>query len=273
VCGRFTQERPVADLADLFEAELLVEDPGARFNVAPTDVVPVVVQHAGRRAITAYRWGLVPSWATDVRVGSRMINARAETVGSSPSFRDSFRRRRCIVPADAFYEWERAGGRARPFMIRRRDGRPLAFAGLWSSWHAPDVPVPLRTFTIVTTTPNELIAPLHDRMPVVLPPERWSTWLDEGVTDLALLRSMLVPAPAEELTLHAVGALVNDVRNEGPELAVPAPATPEGGADPATPAGNGRRARHDPGGRRPAGGETDGAPTLWSQPPDDGAAG
>jgi len=224
MCGRFTQQRPTAELARLFDAELLVDEPGGRYNVAPMQKVAVVVQKQEHRALTAYRWGLVPSWAKDPKIGSRMINARAETVATSPAFRDSFRRRRCIVPADAFYEWQRMAGTRQPYAIRRRDGQPLAFAGLWSSWRVAELPEPLRTFTIITTTPNELMAELHDRMPVILPRDAWSLWLDPQPGDVGELHGLLVPSPAGELEAFAVASLVNSIRNQGPELIAPLPA-------------------------------------------------
>ena len=170
MCGRFTQQRPTAELAELFGAEPLTDDPGGHFNLAPTDPASVVVERGDRRAITTYAWGLIQPWAKDPRVASRQINARAETVATSGAFRDSFRRRRCIVPVDGFYEWRRDGSARRPFLIRRDDGAPMALAGLWSGWRDPAIDAVRRTFTILTTTPNALIAPLHDRMPVILEP-------------------------------------------------------------------------------------------------------
>ena len=147
MCGRFSQQRPASELAEIFAAEPLADDPGPRFNVAPTDDALVVVQREERRAITAYRWGLIPHWADAARVGSRMFNARAETLTSSPAFRDAFRRKRCLVPVDGFYEWHRNGTRRRPFAIARADGRPLALAGLWSGWRDPAADRVVRTFS------------------------------------------------------------------------------------------------------------------------------
>lgn len=249
MCGRFTQQRPTAEIAAIFAATPLAEDGGERFNVAPTQRVSVVVERDDGRAVDLFRWGLVPAWAKDPRVGSRMINARAETVASSPAFRGALRRHRCIVPADAFYEWRRgpsgagqvAAGQAasghvgaghaasgpvragsatrrQPFAIHRRDGAPLAFAGLWSAWRDPRVPEPLLTCTIVTTTPNELMASIHDRMPVILPPDAWDRWLDPAPADPAEFQRLLVPCPAEWLEAIPVGSLVNSVRNQGPAL-------------------------------------------------------
>jgi putative SOS response-associated peptidase YedK len=176
MCGRFTAAaRPRSWLR--FGAEPLAEDPGA-FNVAPTDEALVVVQRDDRRAVTAYRWGLIPHWATDAKSGSRMINARAETLTASPAFRDAFRRKRCLVPVDSFYEWKREGSVRQPYRVVRRDGMPLALAGLWAGWRDPDAETVRRTFTIITTTPNDALADLHDRMPVVISEDAWDRWSD-----------------------------------------------------------------------------------------------
>jgi len=148
MCGRFTQQRPASELAEIFGAEPLVDDPGGHYNVAPTDDALVVVQRDERRGLTAYRWGLIPHWATEARVGSKMINARAETITSSPAFRDAFVRKRCLVPVDSFYEWKREGTVRQPYRIVRRDGRPLALAGLWAGWKDPASDVVRRTFQI-----------------------------------------------------------------------------------------------------------------------------
>lgn len=224
MCGRFTQQQDPAELAGAFEAELDDtgrELDGGRYNVAPTEDVHVVVERERRRVVSAFRWGLVPAWADDLRVGSRHINARAETVLYSPAFRTAVRLRRCLIPADGFYEWQHRGGGRQPFLIRRRDGDPLAFAGLWSLWRDPGQDEWLRSCAIVTTTPNELMAELHDRMPVVLARESWSTWLSADGVDLGELRGLLAPCPAGDLECHPVSRLVNDVRNEGPELIAP----------------------------------------------------
>jgi putative SOS response-associated peptidase YedK len=221
MCGRFTQQRPTAELAALFEAEPLVDDPGSHFNLAPTDPAAVVVERGDRRALTSYAWGLIPPWETDPRSAALRINARAETVATSNAFRDSFRRRRCIVPADGFYEWQRDGSVRRPFFIHRRDGAPLALAGLWAGWRDPATDTVRRTFTIITTTPNAAIAGLHDRMPAILEPSDWDLWLDPSLQDVDELHGLLAPSPAETLEIVAVGQLVNNVRNDGPELIRP----------------------------------------------------
>ena len=223
MCGRFTQERPTSDLAEIFAAEDLAAEPGGRFNVAPTDDAAVVVQREDHRAIKAYRWGLIPHWAENAKVGNRMFNARAETLGSSPVFRDAFRKRRCLVPVDSFYEWRREGKIRQPYRIVPSDGRPLALAGLWAGWRDPDTDQVRRTFTIITTGPNELMRPIHDRMPVVVPPEAWDRWLDSTLPDPAELNGLLVPTPDGELEIYPVSRAVNDVRNDGPDLIEPIP--------------------------------------------------
>lgn len=222
MCGRFTQQRPASGFAEIFAAEPLVDDPGARYNVAPTDDALVVVERGERRALTAYRWGLVPHWSDDIKGGARMINARAETITASPAFRGAFERRRCVVPVDSFYEWKREGTVRQPYRIVRADGRPMALAGLWAGWHDPETDAVRRTFTIVTTTPNEAIAGLHDRMPVILRDGEWERWIADGPeADLVELRAMLEPTDDVDLRIYPVNRYVNDVRRDGPELIEP----------------------------------------------------
>jgi putative SOS response-associated peptidase YedK len=224
MCGRFSQQRPASELAEIFAAEPLGDDPGPRYNVAPTDEALVVVQRAEQRAVTPYRWGLIPHWADGAKVGSRMFNARAETLTESPAFRDSFRRKRCLVPVEGFYEWHREGTRRQPFAIARADGRPLALAGLWSGWRDPSLERVVRTFTIITTGPNDQMAGLHDRMPVVVPEAAWARWLDPAVHDTGELFGLFEPSDEIELRIWPVRPLVNNVRNDGPELFEPLPA-------------------------------------------------
>ena len=235
MCGRFTQQRPSAELAALFAADDLAGTPGGRYNLAPQQSGLVVVERPEEgRAIAAYRWGLVPSWARDARIGSRLINARAETVATTAAFRSAFQKRRCLVPADAFYEWERVAESIRqPNLIRRADGEPMAFAGLWSPWRDPAEPESdwIRTFTIVTTTANATLAPIHDRMPVILAPSDWGAWLDPGTPDPGALRDLLRPAPDDLLIRYPVTKRVNNARNDGPDLVVPlGPLGPDPGA-------------------------------------------
>ena len=230
MCGRFSQQRPASELAEIFAAEPLSDEPGPRFNVAPTDDALVVVQREERRAVTAFRWGLIPHWADTAKVGSRMFNARAETLTTSAAFRDAFRRKRCLVPVDAFYEWRRDGARRQPFAIGREDGRPLALAGLWSGWRDPAAERVVRTFTIVTTRPTDQMAALHDRMPVVVPEDAWALWLDPARDDTDELHALLEPRDDLALQIRAVSPLVNNVRNDGPELL--APFDPDAAAEP-----------------------------------------
>lgn len=221
MCGRFTQQRPTSELAEIFDAENLADDPGGHFNVAPTDEAAVVVQRDDRRAVTRYRWGLIPHWAAEARIAGRTFNARSETIAGTPAFRDSFRRKRCLVPVDSFYEWRLENGVRQPYRILRADGLPLVLAGLWDGWRDPETEAVRRTFTIVTTRANERIAELHDRMPVALSRDAWATWLNPRPVDSGELHALLVPLDGERLEIYPVVGLVNNVRNDGPALVEP----------------------------------------------------
>ena len=221
MCGRFSQQRPASELAEIFSAEPIVDDPGPRYNVAPTDEALVVVQREDRRGVTSYRWGLIPHWADSAKVGSRMFNARAETLAGAPAFRDAFQRKRCLVPVECFYEWRREGAVRQPYTIGRADGAPLVLAGLWDGWRDPATDVVRRSFTIVTSAPNEAMAAIHNRMPVILPEPDWDAWLDGRFADRGRLLAMLEPRDEPALAITAVSQLVNNVRNDGPELVVP----------------------------------------------------
>jgi putative SOS response-associated peptidase YedK len=254
MCGRFVSASSPALLAERFAVdEVTFDDDEPHYNVAPRAIVPVVRERGGEhphRALSGLRWGLVPSWAKDPAVGDRQINARAETLTTKPAFKRAFERRRCIVPADGFYEWQavtapggKPSGKARkqPYFVHRRDGEPMAFAGLWEVWKAPEGFAPidgmddegwLRTCLIVTTRANDSLAPIHDRMPVLLPGSAWDRWLDRDEQDVAALEALLVPAPDAWLEVYPVGTLVSDARNEGPELVRPVdPAVPDSGAE------------------------------------------
>ena len=198
------------EVAERFAVNELLETE-ARYNIAPTQNVAVVTQN-GMRHLASYYWGLIPSWAKDPTIGSRMINARAETLAEKPSFRTALSRRRCLIPADGFYEWQAApdgskGGKT-PTYLHRRDSGLFAFAGLWDEWHAPDGS-PLRSCTIITTTPNSVAAPIHDRMPVILRPNDEAFWLDHAVTDTRDLLSLLTPYPADDMEAYPVSRRVN----------------------------------------------------------------
>ena len=225
MCGRFVSTSTPDELADYFGVDAVADAVLApNFNVAPTTDVYAVVEDDGARHLDAFFWGLVPSWAKDPKIGSRMINARAETLAEKNSFKSSFRSRRCLIPADGFYEWKKLEGskKKQPMFMRSPAGTPLAFAGLWSVWR-DDEGQPLRSVTIITTTPNATMAPIHNRMPVILPPDAWATWLDRDNDDLESLQALLVPAPDDAIETRTVGTEVGNVRNNGPELIEPAP--------------------------------------------------
>lgn len=224
MCGRFTLKTPASLIAELFDVRI---DPGLelrpRYNIAPTQPVAAVRTSptAGDRELVLLRWGLIPSWAADMKIGASLINARSETVASKPAFRQAFRKRRCLIPADGFYEWQKqaagAGGKKQPFCTTLRDGRPFALAGLWERWARPgETPgdVPLETCTILTTDANELQRSVHDRMPVILRPEDYAVWLDPQVQSPEQLTPLLQAYPAAEMQMRLVSTLVNNARNE-----------------------------------------------------------
>lgn len=221
MCGRYTLSAPPAKLAEWFDLEEPPPQLSPRYNIAPTQWV-AAIPNEPPRAIHRFRWGLVPSWAKDASIGNRMINARAETVAEKPAFRTAFKRRRCLIATDGFYEWRREpDGSKTPLHIHRPDHAPFAFAGLWEEWISPDAS-PIRTCTIITTTPNAVMAPIHDRMPVILPPERYALWLTPGEMKKDALVPLLVPCPDDWLTATEVQKLVNNPRNDGPECIAPA---------------------------------------------------
>src|SRR4051812_22981251 len=226
MCGRFVSASPPDQIARYFDA---ADDTGGgaepNYNVAPTTDVFAVLVDGGVRRLETLHWGLVPHWAKDPSAGNRMINARAESLAEKSAYKSLFRKRRCIIPADGFYEWKKVPGQKakQPMFIRRTDGEPLAFAGLWSVWRSKEDPgQELHSCTIITGEPNEKVAEIHDRMPVILPPSAWETWLSPEVDDVDLLGRLLVPAPSSLLELYPVSTAVNDVRNEGPQLIEPA---------------------------------------------------
>lgn len=207
----------------MFDTRNLVPNFPARFNLAPTqDILAVRFNpETGARSLDPLRWGLIPHWAKDQSIGVKLINARAEGIADRPSFRDAFRRRRCIIPADAFYEWKAGTKPKQPYAIRRSDGQMLALAGLWENWKAPDGQW-VRTCTIITTEANELVAQLHGRMPVILPPEDYGLWLGEEPVTVEELKALLRPFPAGQMDAYPVGFEVSKVASEGPGLIEPA---------------------------------------------------
>jgi putative SOS response-associated peptidase YedK len=226
VCGRFTLRAAPDAVAEHFG---LAEPPelSARYNISPGQ--PVATIHApegGEGRVCELRsWGLVPAWAKSPAIGQRMINARAESVAEKPAFRGAFRRRRCLIPADGFYEWASGSKPKQPYHIARADGTLFGFAGLWELWRPPEGR-PLESCTIITAPANARLRPVHDRMPVILDPADYAAWLDPGPGDILRLRELLAPCPEEWLVLQTVGLRVNDPRNDDPECAAPAPPQP-----------------------------------------------
>jgi putative SOS response-associated peptidase YedK len=235
MCGRYIQVSSPTLLAEHFgvDENVVPETPETReanFNVAPRAEVLTIVQRGlddpetgpegGVRVLERMRWGLVPSWARDEKIGDRLINARAESLAQKSAFKTAFRKRRCLIPADGFYEWQRVSGKKQkqPMFIHRRDGEPMAFAGLWEVWRAEADAPWLLSCTIVTTRANALMEPIHDRMPVMLPEAAWNTWLDVRTTEQAVLEPLLVPAPDAEIEMWPVSTMVNSAANNGPEL-------------------------------------------------------
>ena len=219
MCGRFIQCTSGDRLAERFHLSTAPELT-PRYNVAPSQPVGAIRSaEDGRREWVALRWGLIPAWAPEPRTGYSTINARAETVADKPTYRQAFRRRRCLIPADGFYEWVKLGARKQPYCIAPADGQPVAFAGLWERWER-DGQV-LESCTILVTQANVRIASIHDRMPVILEPAVEARWLDPAVTDPAALRPLLVPCAPERLRVWPVGTAVNATRHDGPDLMAP----------------------------------------------------
>lgn len=208
MCGRFTTTAPADVLAEEFGLDAVAPAFAApRFNVAPTHDVPVISAWAPT-ALEPMRWGLVPPWADTLAIGPRFINARAETVADKPAFRQAFEKRRCLVVGDGFYEWRRDGKRKIPMYVRLRSHRPWAFAGVWEGWLSPEGTL-VKTCTIITTEPNELLAPIHDRMPAILDREARARWLDDTTADWAELLALLRPFPADAMEMFPVSTQVN----------------------------------------------------------------
>lgn len=222
MCGRFTLFHDEVEVQERFEVTDCYFKVQPRYNIAPTQTVAIVrPSEAGQRMLIGYRWGLVPSWASDPTIGSKLINARVETLLEKPSFKSALARRRCLIPADGFYEWDKTGRNKQPVYIRLRKPRLFGFAGLWDEWQTPDGS-PLHTFTIITTTPNPLIAPIHHRMAVILNPEAEKHWLNPQLTDTSKLLSLLQPYPDTEMELAHVAPLVNSVAIDSPQCIEPA---------------------------------------------------
>ena len=216
MCGRFTLR---TEPAEFWPAEQLsLFQP--RYNIAPTQLAPAVRRAEAKNQPTMLRWGLVPPWSPDTKIGSRMINARGETVSEKPAFREAFKRRRCLVIADGYYEWKTSGKVKQPFYIHMSDEQPFAFAALWESWNGPPgarLETPLESCTIITTESNELTSALHDRMPVIIPSEQQAMWLDPGFSAVSALSELLRPFSSDEMAVYPVSRFVNKATNESPE--------------------------------------------------------
>ena len=238
MCGRFVVASSPQLLTDRFDVqESTVEIVEPDYNIAPRRQVIVVRQREDTRVLSQLRWGLVPSWAKSAAIGDRMINARAEGLATKPAYKRAFEKHRCLIPADGFYEWQVVSPPAtpkgrptkQPVFVHRRDGEPMAFAGLWAAWKVPEGQGVegvggdgwLRSCVIVTTAPNDLLAPVHNRMPVVLPESAWAKWLDPEGHDTTALAELLVPAANDVLELWPVSTAVNKADNNGPELVEP----------------------------------------------------
>jgi putative SOS response-associated peptidase YedK len=224
MCGRARLSSDVSEIKLVFSIPPHRPSPNfpPSWNVAPTDSLPVVRydSKAGERSLDMLRWGLVPFWAKDLNVGFANINAKAEGIENRPAFREAFQRRRCLVPVDGFYEWKKTGTGKQPYAIALSDGRLMALAGLWENWRSPAGEW-VRSFAIITTTPNELCAELHNRMPVVLKPETWPVWLGEAPADASRLKVLLAPFPSEQMACWPVSARVGNVKNNDPGLIEP----------------------------------------------------
>jgi len=230
MCGRFTLIHTAEELARIFHIRHIGLAYPLSYNIAPSQETAVVLGSEGESVLRTMNWGLIPSWAKDAKIGNRMINARSETASEKPAFRIPFRRRRCVVPASGFYEWKKTADGKVPHYITSATGEVLPFAGLWDRWNK-DRDTVVETFTILTTAANQTLAPIHDRMPVILNGRRWEEWLRTPESDLAKLQSLCAPSPSAggPLTVHPVSRRVNSPANNEPSLIRPVPGTADGG--------------------------------------------
>lgn len=222
MCGRFTLTSDQMGLLNAFPQFTFPEKYAPRFNIAPSQPI-LAIPNDGKNTADFFSWGLIPSWAKDPTIGSHLINARAETLNEKPAFRSGYKYHRCLLLADGFYEWKNQPGTKTkvPYFIRLKSGSPFAFAGLWDSWHSPDGSL-INSATIITTEPNSLMATLHNRMPVILPPDAYTQWLDPSVRTPESLQHLLLSYPSENMMAHPVSTLVNSPANDSPECLIPA---------------------------------------------------
>jgi putative SOS response-associated peptidase YedK len=221
MCGRFTLTIDPAHLQEAFPWAVIPNDLNPRFNITPSQPI-AVIPNTGDNAVSMYKWGLIPSWSKDPTIGDRMINARAESLAEKPSFRNAYRRRRCLILADGFYEWKQISGTRtkQPFYIRLKNKQPFAFAGLWELWNSPDGSE-IRSCTIITTQPNTLLEPIHNRMPVILPADAYTRWITPEDCSAIQLNGLLVSYPADEMVAFPVSKMVNSPQYDTPELIKP----------------------------------------------------
>jgi putative SOS response-associated peptidase YedK len=233
MCGRFTLIQTAQEISQAFHIEK-VFDQEPQYNIAPTQMVIAMLYHpeSEQHEFQSLRWGLIPSWAKDPGMGAKLINARAETVAEKPAFRSAFKRRRCLVVADGFYEWQHKEGKKQPYYFRLQEGEPFGFAGLWEQWRSPKEQIPLESeqspqtkeitsCTILTTQANELLQPIHDRMPVILQQQDYDVWLDPQVQTPERLQQLLQPYPSEAMTAYPVSKVVNNPKHNSPDCIQP----------------------------------------------------
>jgi putative SOS response-associated peptidase YedK len=220
MCGRFTLKAPPRTIQEHFLLPEIIDLP-PRYNIAPSQNIAVVrkLPEMNFRQLDMLRWGLIPHWAKDMKIGYKMINARGETLAQKPSFRAAFKKRRCLVVADGFYEWQHSGSSKQPYFVHFKDNSFFGFAGLWESWNSPDGNI-MESCTIITTLPNELIKEIHDRMPVILHPEQYELWLHASSPEQSLL-NLIMPYPADEMAVYRISTEVNSPQNDSPNCILP----------------------------------------------------
>ena len=222
MCGRYRLSRRKQLVEEYFDTESDEPEWTPRYNIAPSQPVPVIRQNPKkpRRELSLMRWGLIPSWAKDASIAARMINARSETVGTKPAFRDPMTNRRCLIPADGFYEWQRTGKVKQPYCFEVNDGDLFALAGIWDRWTDPNRNT-VETCSILTTSPNAVTSAIHDRMPVILDPDSYDIWLDPGMRDVTTASELLKPYDAQLMRCYPIGARINHVANDDEECSAP----------------------------------------------------
>jgi putative SOS response-associated peptidase YedK len=219
MCGRFVREKSIPAIAREFGVDEISADLKPSYNIAPTQKVAVVVRDNVKQLISV-QWGLIPSWSDDPKIGNKLINARAETITEKASFKNAFKKRRCLIVADGFYEWQKTGQRKTPVYIRLKSGKPFGFAGLYDTWTSPEGEQ-ITTCTIITTEANDVMKPIHSRMPVIIPKDSEDLWLSPEIKDSEVLLDMLRPYPSEEMETHPVSNMVNSPANNTPECIEP----------------------------------------------------